>query len=172
MEPVRGGRLCSLEEKYESRLNALAPERSLPEWAFRFVQSVPEVVVTLSGMSNFDMLKENVKTFEERKPLTDEEFKCLIDIAKEQTASGTLPCTACRYCIEHCPQGINIPWIIETYNNNIYSRREFTEPLAFRNMPEEKKPSGCLSCRACEAVCPQNIKISEMMKDFVQRLKK
>jgi predicted aldo/keto reductase-like oxidoreductase len=172
MEPVRGGRLCSLEEKYLQRLNALAPGRSLPEWAFRFVQSVPEVKVILSGMSSFEMLKENIKTFEEQKPLTDEEFNTLIHIAKEETASGTLPCTSCRYCIEHCPQGINIPWLIEIYNGNIYSKREFTEPLAFKNLADEKKPSGCLSCKACEAVCPQNIKISEMMRDFAERLKK
>ena len=171
MEPVRGGRLCNLEEKYLSRLQAIAPNRSLPEWAFRFVQSVPEVKVTLSGMSNFDQLKENIDTYATNEPLTDAEFELLLEIAREMMAVGTYPCTSCRYCIDYCPQGINIPWMMEIYNGKIYSGSAFKAPDVFQTMPKEKLPSGCLGCRACEAVCPQNIKISEMMKDFTKRLK-
>ncbi len=171
MEPVRGGRLCKLDEKYETRLKALAPDRSLPEWAFRFIQSIPEVKVTLSGMSNFDQLKENISTYESNAPLSSEEFELLIEIAREMTSVGTLPCTSCRYCTDHCPQEINIPWLIELYNEQVYSKGGFIAPMALRALPEEKRPSGCVGCRSCEAVCPQNIKISEMMTDFASRLK-
>lgn len=170
MEPVRGGRLCNLEDKYRERLVAIEPQRSLPEWAFRFIQSIPEVKMTLSGMSNFDQLKENIDTFATNEPLSDDEFGLLLEIAREMMAVGTYPCTSCRYCIDYCPQGINIPWIIEIYNGKIYSGREFTTPDAFKMLPAEKLPSGCLGCQACEAVCPQNIKVSEMMKDFASRL--
>jgi len=171
MEPVRGGRLCKLDEKYEDRLKAVAPDRSLPEWAFRFIQSIPEVKVTLSGMSNFEQLKENIDTYETNTPLSKEEFDLLLSIAREMTSVGTLPCTSCRYCTDHCPQEINIPWLIELYNEQIYSNGGFIAPMALRALPEDKRPSGCIGCRSCEAVCPQNIKISEMMTDFSSRLK-
>ena len=171
MEPVRGGHLCKLEDEYTEMLSAAAPERSLPEWAFRFIQSIPEVKVTLSGMSNFRQLKENIDTYEEQKPLIDEEFELLLNIARKKTSVGTLPCTSCRYCMEKCPQQINIPWLIELYNGYIYTHKDFIAPNAVRGLPEEKRPSGCLGCRACEEVCPQNIKISEMMTDFASKLK-
>ena len=171
MEPVRGGRLCKLDEKYEARLTDVAPGRSLPEWAFRFIQSIPEVKVTLSGMSNFEQLKENIDTYETNTPLSKEEFDLLLSIAREMTSVGTLPCTSCRYCTDHCPQEINIPWLIELYNEQIYSNGGFIAPMALRALPEDKRPSGCIGCRSCEAVCPQNIKISEMMTDFSSRLK-
>lgn len=170
MEPVRGGRLCNLEDKYRERLAATAPERTLPEWAFRFIQSIPEVKMTLSGMSSFDQLKENINTFATNEPLSKDEFALLLEIAREMMAVGTYPCTSCRYCIEYCPQGINIPWMMELYNGKIYSGREFTAPEVFKTLPTEKLPSGCLGCRSCESVCPQNIKISEMMKDFASRI--
>ena len=171
MEPVRGGRLCKLDEKYEDRLKTVTPDRSLPEWAFRFIQSIPEVKVTLSGMSNFDQLKENIDTYETNTPLSKEEFDLLLSIAREMTSVGTLPCTSCRYCTDHCPQEINIPWLIELYNEQTYSNGGFIAPMALRALPEDKRPSGCIGCRSCEAVCPQNIKISEMMTDFSSRLK-
>ena len=87
------------------------------------------------------------------------------------TSKNTLPCTACRYCTDHCPMELDIPKIIELYNEHVYSGGGFLAPMAIGAMPDDKKPSACIGCRACEAVCPQNIKISEMMSDFVERLK-
>ena len=172
MEPVRGGKLAVLEADYEAQLKALRPEASTVEWAFRFLQSIPEVTVTLSGMSNMEQLAENIATYKEEKPLSDDEIQKLFDVARAMTSKSTLPCTACRYCTEYCPTGLDIPNLIELYNEHVYSGGGFLAPMAIGAMPEEKKPSACIGCRACEAVCPQNIKISEMMTDFVARLKK
>jgi len=172
MEPVRGGKLVSLAPEYEAQLKAVRPEATVVEWAFRFTQSIPEVVMTLSGMSNRQQLEENIATFENDNPLTQAERQTLLDVAKAMTAKTSLPCTACRYCTTHCPMEINIPGIIELYNEFAYSGGSFLAPLVIGKMPEDKRPSACLGCRACEAVCPQNIKISEMMADFAQKLKK
>lgn len=171
MEPVRGGKLASLKPEYESQLKSMRPEATVAEWAFRFLQTFPEVTVTLSGMSNFEQLKENIATYETGNPLNEAETKSLFDMAKAMTSKGTLPCTACRYCTSHCPMELDIPWLIELYNEHSYSGGGFLAPMAIDSLPEDKKPSACLSCRACEAVCPQNIKISEMMSDFVEKLK-
>lgn len=172
MEPVRGGKLASLEPEYEGRLRALRPEASTVEWAFRFLQSLPTVTVTLSGMSDMTQLKQNIATFGTDQPLNETEVNTLFDVAGDMTAKSTLPCTACRYCTSQCPMGLDIPSLIELYNEHSYSGGGFLAPMAVSALPENKKPSACLGCRACEAVCPQNIKISEMMTDFSEKLKK
>lgn len=172
MEPVRGGKLVNIDPAYMAQLKELRPEATPPEWAFRFLQSIPEVVVTLSGMSNMEQLRDNVATFGSDKPLSEAETQALFGIAHDMIAKNTLPCTGCRYCTDHCPQGLDIPRIIEIYNEYVYSGGGFLGPMMIGAMPEEKKPSACLGCRSCEAVCPQNIKISEMMSDFVERLSK
>ncbi len=171
MEPVRGGSLIKLNPRHEEKLKALKPTATNAEWAFRFLQTIPEVTVTLSGMSNFEQLKENIKIFESAEPLNSEEVKILLNIAEEMTKKNILPCTSCRYCTTHCPQGLNIPWLVELYNEHSYSNGGFIAPMALGALSEDKLPSACIGCKACEAVCPQNIKISEMMSDFTEKLK-
>ena len=172
MEPLRGGKLVALEHEYEAELKAVRPEASVVEWSFRYLQSIPEVTVTLSGMSNFEQLKENIAIFESEKPLSADETEKLFGVANAMIAKSTLPCTSCCYCTTHCPMELDIPKIIEIYNEHVYSGGGFLAPMAIQVMPENKKPSACIGCKACEAVCPQNIKISEMMSDFLVRLKK
>ena len=171
MEPVRGGKLANLDPVYEAQLKAVRPEASVVEWAFRFLQSLPDVVVTLSGMSNAEQLKENVATFGTEKPLSETEMQKLFAVADAMTAKTSLPCTACRYCTSHCPMELDILDMIERYNDHMYSGGG-NVPMAIRTLPEDKKPTACLGCRACEAVCPQNIKISEMMAYFAEKMRK
>lgn len=161
MEPVRGGKLANLDEKYAERLRAFRAEATPAEWAFRFIQSVPEVKVTLSGMSNFEQLKQNIATFEEHKPATEEERAVLFDIARDMTSLNALPCTECHYCVSHCPQGLDIPLLISLYNEDIFTGGGFIAPMRIGQMSEDKRPSACIGCRSCEAVCPQKIKVSE-----------
>ncbi len=86
------------------------------------------------------------------------------------TAKDALPRTACRYCTSHCPKGLDIPWLIELYNEHIYSDGGFIAPMALSALSEDKLPSACIGCRACEAVCPQKILISKMMHTFTAKL--
>lgn len=171
MEPLRGGRLAKLGESHTRRLNALRPDEATPAWAFRFLQTIPEVTMILSGMSNMAQLQDNVHTFETEKPLAEGELSELMEIADEILGRKALPCTACRYCTDHCPQGLDIPELIKLYNEHNFTEGGFIAPMALTAYPEEKKPSACVGCRSCEAVCPQQIKISEVMKDFTEKLK-
>ncbi len=170
MEPLRGGRLAKLGESHTQRLNALRPDEATPAWAFRFLQTIPEVTMILSGMSNMAQLQDNVHTFETEKPLTEGELSELMEIADEILGKKALPCTACRYCTTHCPQGLDIPELIKLYNEHNFTEGGFIAPMVLSAYPEEKKPSACVGCRSCEAVCPQQIKISEVMKDFNEKL--
>lgn len=169
MEPVRGGSLAKLLPEYEAKLKAMRPDASTVSWAFRFLQSVPGVTVTLSGMSNFEQLKENIEIYNTYEPLTEGEMQMLLGIGKEMTSKDKLPCTSCRYCTSHCPQKLDIPRIIEIYNEYVYTGGGFIAPMALNALSDAEKPSACLSCRACEAVCPQSIKISEMMSKLSRK---
>lgn len=170
MEPVRGGSLASLKPEYEERLRALRPDETIPAWAFRFLQSIPEVTVTLSGMSNLEQMQQNIATFGEEKPLSVQEMDALLGIADEMVKKIALPCTACRYCTTHCPQGLDIPHLLALYNEHAYSNGGFIAPMAVSAIEEDKRPNACIGCRSCEAVCPQQIKISEAMADFSRML--
>ncbi len=170
MEPVRGGMLAKLDDEYEARLATKRPDEATVAWAFRYLQTIPEVVVTLSGMSNFEQLKDNIDTYETDKALSEDEFNELMSVANDMVAKIALPCTACKYCTTHCPKGLNIPELIEIYNEHIFTGGGFLAGFAVEAMPEDKRPHACIGCKQCEAVCPQGIKISEMMKDFVDKL--
>ncbi len=159
MEPVRGGRLASLEAEDEATLKALRPDHTVPEWAFRFLQGIDAVTMTLSGMSNMAQLEENVKTFCEEKPLNDKEFSAVMEIVDRMIARSAIPCTSCRYCVDKCPRGLDIPMIMAAYNEYFKTQdKDFLYAL-----DKEKSPATCIGCRACERLCPQGIKISEVM---------
>ncbi len=171
MEPLRGGKLCSLSEEVEHKLKALRPNETIPSIAFRFLQALGEVTMVLSGMSDFTQLKENIQTFETEQPLNQAEFDAVLQVAEEMLNKKILPCTACRYCVSHCPKGLDIPSLLELYNEHSFSEGGFLAPMALMAVPEEKRPSACVGCRSCEAVCPQQIKISEAMADFCKRMR-
>ena len=171
MEPLRGGRLASLDQPYEEQLKALRPKESIPAWAFRFLQSLPEVTVVLSGMSNMEQLRANIETFGEEKPLEEKEKEALLAIAGEMVEKIALPCTACRYCVSHCSKELDIPFLLSLYNEHCFTEGGFIAPMALSSLPADKQPDACVGCRNCEAVCPQQLKISEAMADFAQKLK-
>lgn len=169
MEPLRGGKLAKLPDGAEAKLKNLRPGEEIPAWAFRFLQAIPNVTMILSGMSSFGQLKENIKTFETDKPLSSEEMDTLLGIV-DGMLKDVLPCTACHYCTSHCPKGLDIPMLIGLYNEHSFSDGGFIAPMALMSVPEEKHPSACIGCRSCEAVCPQQIKISEAMSDFAKKM--
>lgn len=171
MEPLRGGKLANLSEEQENTLKSLRPEEEIPAWAFRFLQSIPGVTMLLSGMSNQEQLEKNIETFGEEKPLNEKEMKALLEMADKMVQGNTLPCTSCRYCTAHCPKGIDIPKILALYNEHVFTGGGFIAPMAISALPDDKKPSACIGCKSCEAVCPQQLKIAEAMSNFVDLLK-
>lgn len=170
MEPLRGGRLARLSDKEAGVLQNICPERPIPAWAFRFLQSIPSVVVTLSGMSDLEQMKDNLATFETDEPLSDLEIDTVLTLGREMTSPKALACTACRYCVSHCPQGLDIPQLLALYNEHRFTGGGFLAPMALSAIAEDKQPSSCIGCRSCEAVCPQQLKISEAMADFASML--
>lgn len=167
MEPLRGGKLAELSAENEAKLHALRPEEAVPAWAFRFLQSIPGVTMVLSGMSNREQLEKNIATFADDRPLNEEEMAAILEVADSML--DVLPCTACRYCVSHCPKGLDIPTLLSLYNETRFVNGLITH-MAVDALDEEKRPDACVGCRSCEAVCPQQLEIAGAMKDFVRKL--
>ena len=170
MEPVRGGKLASLAPDAEAVLKSARPDESVPAWAFRWLQGVPGVTMILSGMSNMDQMKDNLKTFEVEKPLTAAEVEIILGIAEKM--KNSLPCTACRYCVEGCPAGLDIPMMIAAYNDLRFAPGSYTVHMQMDSLTEDKLPSACIGCGACSRICPQGIDIPKAMSELAVEVAK
>ena len=170
MEPLRGGKLAKLSQENEKLLKNLREDENIPAWSFRFLQSFPEIKMILSGMSDFEQVKDNIRTFEENKPLNETEMNVLFSIAKTML-SNSAACTSCKYCLDKCPQEIDIPRMISLYNEHVFTNGGFLAPNVIETIKKENRPSACIGCKSCEEVCPQGIKISKIMSDFTEKLK-
>lgn len=171
MEPVRGGQLAALDEEYAAKLKALRPDESIAAWAFRFLQTMPGLVVTLSGMSDLEQVKENIRIYEESRPLQEEEMKQVLAIASDMIDKTVVPCTGCHYCVSHCPQELDIPFLLKLYNEAmIAGSGNFIAPMALASLAPDKQPECCINCQSCEQVCPQTIHIPEELKKFAIKM--
>ena len=166
MEPLRGGKLARIDSEYAHALEG----KTTIEWAFRFLQSIPEVTMVLSGMSDSNQHLENIHIWEKDQPLNKKEMETLFNVAHDMTSKTGVPCTACHYCTSHCPKGLDIPRLLSLYNEHCFSNGSFITTMVIGTLPADKKPSACIGCHSCEKVCPQNINIPEVLKDFCKRL--
>ncbi len=164
MEPVRGGKLANLNEQSTALLKEKRPDESVAAFAFRFLQDIKGVTMILSGMSNMAQLTDNIKTFNESKPLNADEKALILEIA--EGLKNSVPCTACRYCVDGCPQGIDIPKMLEFYNE---MRIAPTTNITMRidAYPESRQPKSCINCQSCVNICPQKIDIPTHLADLV-----
>ncbi len=162
MEPLKGGRLSTLNEKACEILKAAAPERSISSWGFRFLMGLPNVQTVLSGMSTMEQVKDNIATFSHYDPLSPTEQKALADAAATFIGALGVPCSACRYCCDTCPADLDIPWLIRGYNEYSVSG----ELWRLGGSADSFHPEACLQCGACAKRCPQNINVPEVLLRF------
>ncbi len=174
MEGLRGGKLAGGCLGAEKILSGYRPDFTPVQWAFSFLESIPGVTMILSGMSDLDQLKQNIEHFSEKKELNDDELGTLVTGAHYDimAAANTVPCTGCGYCMANCPKGLEIPRILELYNEHVYSDGGFIAPMALSSWDESKLPSACVACGSCARVCPQKIDIPGTMKKFSDLLAK
>lgn len=169
MEPVRGGKLAKLDEDKEQRLKLHRSDESVAAWGFRFLQNLPNVAVILSGMSDMTQMEDNVATFSGGTPLNEEETRLLFALAEDLKQS--IPCTACRYCCDGCPMGLDIPLLISVCNELRFAPTTIGR-MTVDALPKEKWPSACISCGKCTKICPQNIDVPSAMAELTKILER
>ncbi len=161
MEPCRGGRLATLGEEADAMLKAARPDDTIASWAFRFIKSLPNVQVCLSGMTTMDQAIDNVKTFSTEETMSQADSDLLQGALAEMMRHYSAPCTACRYCCDGCPVGLDIPALMAIYNE-VALDPDFD---SYQKMLQlDVQPSECVGCGQCASVCPQSIDIPGIMQ--------
>ncbi len=166
MEPVKGGSLANPVPEIKEMFGAARPGASAASWALRFVGSLPGVMTILSGMSTDEQMADNIKTFTDFEPLSDSERQVIKKATGILLGTPTIGCTGCRYCCDGCPQGIKIPDIFSLVN----TVRQYKEDWRARNfynanIAPAARASDCIGCGQCEGVCPQHLKVIELLKE-------
>jgi len=170
MEPAKGGKLANLDDDCAKILRDLRPDKSIASWAFRYVGSLPGIATILSGMSSPEQMADNMNTFKDFEPLSDEELAAIEKVKEEMFRVEQAGCTACKYCVDGCPMGISIPDVISAIN----TKRKFPgdmRPQFFYNglVDRYSHASDCIACGQCESVCPQHLPIIDLMKEAVEK---
>ena len=171
MEPCRGGTLAAFDENISAKFKAARPGDSIASWAFRYVKALPNVLLTLSGMSSLEQLRDNVNTFADSSVLSEKENAVLQEAIAMMV--NLIPCTACRYCTAECPQKLDIPTFISIYNEVSNGKASwFTLGFTLNAMAETELPSACVDCGNCKQVCPQGIDIPDVMRKLTGEIEK
>lgn len=165
MEPVKGGVLADPIDTVKRALDAGKTGWSYAGWALRYAASIPGLMTVLSGMSSEAQMADNLNTMRDFQPLMPEEREVIRKAQEALSADKSIPCTGCRYCVKGCPMNIPIPDVFNVVNRSrgsaaFRTRREYS--IVTR---EKGKASDCVACGQCEAICPQHLKIIDLLKE-------
>jgi predicted aldo/keto reductase-like oxidoreductase len=164
MEPIKGGMLSSETSSMAGVLKAVNPNASVASWALRFAASLGGLITVLSGMGSVEQMLDNINTVKNLKPLSENEQKAILEAVGILNSSPRIPCTGCRYCVEGCPQKINVPMLLNLYSDFlVYNTTANVDHVYEMFTREGGKANTCITCRSCEEHCPQHLPISETL---------
>lgn len=171
MEPLRGGALATPPASVAQILKDASDNTSFAEWGLRYAASLDNVFMVLSGMSTLEQMRENIAFMKDFKPLSTEEHATISKAQNTLALIPSIPCTNCQYCVKECPKQINIPEVFNAMNKLlVYDDMKSAKGTYTFISNTGNNASACISCRRCEAVCPQFIKISDELKQVTETI--
>jgi predicted aldo/keto reductase-like oxidoreductase len=163
--------LAAFNNSIEGKLKSYNPDVSIASWAFRWVGSLPNVKVILSGMSTLEQVQDNIKTFQDFKPLNNEELKIVEEVRKDIINLSKVDCTSCNYCMP-CPHGVDIPGNFRIYNSHAMYENDGAAKWRINNLKKQEAfADHCINCGECLPKCPQFIEIPDQLANFEKYVK-
>lgn len=168
MEPVKGGNLANLPEKAAQvfrELNGGSPA----SYAVRFAAGFEGIIMVLSGMGSIGQMKENTSYMKDFQPLDEKELEAIGRVQEILRSMDMIPCTACRYCVDGCPQKISIPDLFAVMNAK-QNYHDWNADLYYNQVHAKHggKASDCIKCGKCEKACPQHLHIRDLLVDVAK----
>ena len=172
MEPVKGGNLVNLPDEARKVLEELHGG-SPASYAIRFAAGFPGMMMVLSGMSDMQQMMDNLSYMKDFQPLNEKEMEAVHQVQKIFMSKNLIPCTACRYCTDGCPQHISIPDLFAIMNTR-QIHRDWNADFYYHDVHAGpgRKASDCLKCGKCEQVCPQHLPIRQLLEDVAKEYEK
>lgn len=166
MEPIKGGTLANLRSDINDIFKNANPDASIASWAVRYAASLDNMITVLSGMSTIEQVEDNVSYMQNFKKLDESELEVIEEVRKALKDVNSVGCTNCKYCVPDCPQSIEIPRVLKILNHNrIFGDDQNAKRMYTNQLKDKAKASECISCKACEATCPQKLQITSLLEE-------
>jgi len=170
MEPLKGGSLAHFNETIEESFKTKNND-SMVKWAFRWVSSLPGVMVALSGMNERAQLEENLDIYDHFEEMTNDDYQFVEKMAAKFKKLEVVGCTKCGYCMP-CPFGVQIPNNFSIINDHMMYKNDSSAEWSYGFLESKKgDASVCVACGACLTKCPQKIDIPNRLIDVQDLMK-
>lgn len=172
MEPCKGGHLTNLPEEAKACFDVL--QGGTPaSYAIRFAAGHEGVIMVLSGMSTLEQVADNVGFMSDFRPLDGTEMAAVARVCGIFRSMNMIACTACRYCVEGCPQKISIPDLFACLNTKrIFHDWNAAYYYNTVHTVQNGKASSCVQCGQCEQACPQHLPIRALLETVAEEFEK